>query len=185
MAANPRFFRIGESIFKEGEPSRSLFLVKRGTIAIRKKQGQGFAELAKVYSNEILGELSFFDRQPRSAGAVALTEVEVVEIPFDSLAKVYGTIPDYIRAMMTAMAERLRRADEMIRKLQKEAQKFETPGESNPTAGEEPDAASVLAATALSGSASSLANESHEESSEESGAEPSEMTAESEGEPKN
>jgi CRP-like cAMP-binding protein len=66
-----------------------------------------------------LGELSFFDRQPRSAAAVALTEVEVLEIGFDQLDKVYQLVPDYMKTIMASVADRLRKANETIKRLQK------------------------------------------------------------------
>jgi len=126
---------------------RSVFLVLKGTISVRKLKGAAYIELARVYSNEIIGELSFFDRQPRSASAFALTEVEVAEIPFDTLDKLFQTTPPYLKAMIGSMSERLRKADETIKRLQKQ-----TVGEAapiiDPSGTDEIDAASVLAATA-------------------------------------
>jgi CRP-like cAMP-binding protein len=119
MAATPRFFKSGQFLFKEGEPSRCMYLIKRGTIAIRKMKGSAFVEIARVYANEVLGELSFFDRLPRSASAVALTEVEVLEINFEALDKIYAGVPDYMKSIMASVADRLRKANETIRRLQK------------------------------------------------------------------
>lgn len=115
-----RYFRPGQALFKEGESSSSIFIIRRGTIAVRKRKGDGYVEVSRLYTNEVLGELSFFDRQPRSATAVALTEVEVMEITFDALDRIYKTIPDYMRTIVASMAERLRKASETISKLQKD-----------------------------------------------------------------
>jgi CRP/FNR family cyclic AMP-dependent transcriptional regulator len=95
-----------------------MYLIKKGTVAIRKMKGQDYVELGKVYSNEVLGELSFFDRKPRSAAAIALTEVEVLEISFTSLDAIYTKVPDYLKTIMASVADRLRKANDMIRKLQ-------------------------------------------------------------------
>jgi CRP-like cAMP-binding protein len=119
MAATTRNFRPGQYLFREGDPSNSLYLIKKGTVAIRKKKGSAHVEIARIYSNEVIGELSFFDRLPRSASAIALTEVEVMEIHFVSLDKIYAGIPDYLKTIMAAVAERLRKANDVIRKLQK------------------------------------------------------------------
>jgi CRP/FNR family cyclic AMP-dependent transcriptional regulator len=115
-----KVFQPGQYLFNEGDPSNSLFLIKTGSIAILKRKGSAFVELGKLYSGEVLGELSFFDRRPRSASAVALTEVEILEITFDSLDTIYRPIPDYMKTIMTSVATRLRKANEMIRSLQKE-----------------------------------------------------------------
>ena len=114
-----RIIRPGKPLFTEGETPRSIFLIKRGTLAIRKLKGTGFVEIARIHANEIVGELSFFDRQNRSASAFALTEVEVTEIPFDALEKLFASTPPYLRSMIASMADRLRKADEMIKRLQK------------------------------------------------------------------
>lgn len=120
MPASERYFRPGQVLFKEGDPSSSMFLLKKGSVAIRKRKGEAFIELARVYSNEVIGELSFFDRQPRSATAVALTEVECLELDFDSLDEVYVKVPEYLKTIMRAVAERLRKANDTIRRLQKQ-----------------------------------------------------------------
>jgi CRP-like cAMP-binding protein len=113
-------FRPGQYLFREGEVSNAIYLIKKGTVAIRKRKGTAYVELGRLYSNEVLGELSFFDREPRSAGAVALTEVEVTMIPFDSLDQIYAKVPDYLKTIIASVANRLRRANELIRSLQRE-----------------------------------------------------------------
>lgn len=119
MATVQRFFRTGQVLFREGDPSRSIFIIKKGTVSIRKAKGSAFVEIAKLYTNEVIGEMTFFDRLPRSAFAFAATDLEVMEISFESLDQVYAQVPEYLRTIMAAMADRLRKANEMIRKLQK------------------------------------------------------------------
>lgn len=120
MSAVAKIYKPGQVLFTEGQPSSSIFIVKRGAISIRKMKGKNFVEVAKIQSGEVIGELSFFDRQPRSATAVALIEVEVMELPFDAMEKIYAQIPDYLKTIVAAMAERLRKANEQIRLLQRE-----------------------------------------------------------------
>src|SRR3989338_6487832 len=112
MSTQVRFFRPTELLFRENDTSNCMYLIKKGTVAIRKKKGKESIELAKIYSGEVIGELSFFDRAPRSASAVALTEVEAMEIGFDNLDRIYAGVPDYMKTIMAAVAERLRRADD-------------------------------------------------------------------------
>lgn len=117
MAAVQKQFKAGQYLFKEGQASNSMFLIRRGSVGVRKMKGNTFVEIARIYPNQVLGELSFFDRQPRSAAAVALTDVEALEIPFDSLDKTWNGIPEYFRAIMGSVADRLRRANDTIRRL--------------------------------------------------------------------
>jgi CRP-like cAMP-binding protein len=105
-------------------------------------------EIARVYANEVLGELSFFDRQPRSASAVALTEVEVMELKFEGLDKLWNQIPEYMKTIMASVAERLRRANDTIRRLQKDVIVEEDSRAAKPLSAETPSASDVMAATA-------------------------------------
>jgi CRP-like cAMP-binding protein len=117
MTLETTTYRAGEALFREGSDSSSLFLVKVGRISIRKSIDDGFIEIAQIGPNQIIGEIGFFDRRPRSADAVALTYCELVEIPYENLSPMFDPAPDYIKRIMTGLATRLRDADEVIREL--------------------------------------------------------------------
>lgn len=97
-----------------------MFLIRKGSVSVRKPKPGGEIEIARIHSNEVVGEISFFDRLPRSAAAVALTEVEALEITFEALDKIFEKVPPYFKTIISSMADRLRRADDTIRKLQKD-----------------------------------------------------------------
>jgi len=97
MSLESTTYRAGEPLFKEGSDSNSLFLIKVGRISIRKAVESGFIEIAQIGPNQIIGEIGFFDRRPRSADAVALTYCEVIEIPYDNLAPMFDPAPDYLK----------------------------------------------------------------------------------------
>ncbi len=147
-AANEKHFRPNQYLFKEGEACQSLFLIKKGTVAVRKMKGNAFVEVARIYSNEVVGELSFFDRLPRSASAMALTEVEALEITFESLDKIYGSVPDYLKTIMASVADRLRKANDLIRRLQKTVISEGGSEKSEEESAATESAADILAATA-------------------------------------
>src|SRR4051812_81568 len=139
-----QYFRPGQFIFRENDQAHCLYLIKKGTVAVRKRKDAGYIEIGRIYSNEVIGELAFFDHMPRSAAAVALTEVEVLEIPFEAFEKVLGSVPEFARTIIASLAERLRKADDMIRRLERRTLS-ETDG-AEISAGQ-PSAADVLAAT--------------------------------------
>ena len=126
MAVFSRLYKTGQVLFEEGSPSTSIFIIKKGAVSIRKVKGKHYVEIAKIQSNEVIGELSFFDRLPRSATAIALIDVEALEIPFDSMEKIYNSIPDYLKTIVASLADRLRKANETIRILQKQNEKKDT-----------------------------------------------------------
>src|ERR1019366_4185457 len=90
-----------------------------------------------------IGELAFFDRLPRSASAVALTEVEALEIDFASLDEVYSKVPAYFKSILSSVADRLRKTSETVKRLQRDVITDE------PIAAEDsgPSISEVLAAT--------------------------------------
>lgn len=113
-------FKNGDPLFNEGQPSDCMFLIKKGVVAIRKRRGTAQVEIARVYTNEVIGELAFFDRQPRSATAVAVSAVDALKIDFKSLDVVYRDIPPYLKTIIRSVAARLRKANDMIRKLKRD-----------------------------------------------------------------
>src|SRR4051812_21905899 len=119
MSAEKKSYKSGETLFNDGEPSRSMFLIQKGAVSIRKKKGFGSVEVGKVLAGEIIGELSFFDHLPRSATGIAIIDVEAMEISYESLEGIYASIPSYMRTIMAAMAVRLRVANETIQQLRK------------------------------------------------------------------
>ena len=120
MGTTIKKYKKGQTIFFEGDTPKSLFLIKDGVVAIQKRKGNQVIELSRLHSNEVLGELAFFDRANRSATAVAMTDVELHEIDFYDLQKMYEKIPDYIKRIIVNIVERLRKSNNIIKKLQKD-----------------------------------------------------------------
>jgi len=118
MSTKRRLFKRGVVVFKEGDKSDALFLVQKGTVLIEKTKGVSRVTLAKVGKNQVIGELAFFDRKPRSASAVCETDVELLEIPFDGLDKLYLQVPPYLKTIVGCVVERLRNANQVIQTLQ-------------------------------------------------------------------
>jgi CRP/FNR family cyclic AMP-dependent transcriptional regulator len=145
---NLRHFRPGQYLFREGDASSCIYLIQKGSVAVRKMKGSNYIELGKVYSKEVLGELSFFDRRARSAAAVAITEVEALEIDFESLDRVYDKVPPYLKTIIASVAERLRKANDQIRRLQKSVVTGEGVETDENALEHRMDAASILEATA-------------------------------------
>lgn len=82
----------GSSIFKEGEPTKGLYLVKNGRVEISKATPDGWKQtLAIITENHIFGELSVIeDKKEHGADATALDATEVYRIKtedFKSLEK--------------------------------------------------------------------------------------------------
>lgn len=75
----------GESIFKEGEPTKGIYLVKSGKVEISKNTPDGWKQtLAILADNHIFGELSVIaDNKTHGAAATAIEATEVYRFKTD------------------------------------------------------------------------------------------------------
>ena len=104
-------------LFHEGDASESMYIVKSGSIAIKKKTPHKETLLAVIRSQQLIGEMSFFEKEPRTATAEALTKTVVIELPFQSLHKEFQNAPNWIKTLTQTMRERLKEASEKINTL--------------------------------------------------------------------
>jgi CRP/FNR family transcriptional regulator, cyclic AMP receptor protein len=103
----------GEMICAAGEHDSSLFIVHSGKLMVFVNKGSQITPVAYLEDGEYLGELSFFDQRPRSAHVVALEETSLIKIPEGELHK---QLPPWLSTIAVSMAEKLRRADDLIQK---------------------------------------------------------------------
>ena len=87
-------FQDGETLFREGEPSRSAFVIVEGDVELTKEGEKGRVTLAVLKPGEVFGEMGIFDQSPRSATARAIGAVTVTVIPRDEFLDSLKTEPD-------------------------------------------------------------------------------------------
>jgi CRP-like cAMP-binding protein len=108
----------GDVLFHEGDPGDSLYVVLRGKIKLGRTSGDGRENLVAVLGpGEMFGELSLFDPGPRSAGATALVDSTLLGLSSDELTPWLATRPDVARALLRAIARRLRRTNDSMSDL--------------------------------------------------------------------
>jgi CRP/FNR family cyclic AMP-dependent transcriptional regulator len=96
--------KAGEVIFKESDEARQLFVIKSGAVIIQ----SGNRKLAELSTNEIFGEMALIDDAPRSATAVAKTDVELVPISEKQFLFLVSQTPFFALKVMRVLARRLR-----------------------------------------------------------------------------
>src|SRR5437868_11213550 len=95
-----------------------MYVIKKGRIAITKSKGSSDIILAELSPGEMLGEMAFFDNKPRSAGAKAATDVEIITLPFSALLAQFKTFPEWLKAMVKTVNSHLREANTRIKNLE-------------------------------------------------------------------
>jgi CRP/FNR family transcriptional regulator len=113
--AVPRSFDRGELIFREGDPGDTCYVVKSGTIAIRRDHSDGRSRaLAELRPGSIFGELSMFGAETRSATAEALEPTSLVAILRADMQRVIRSSPDIAFKMLAELADRVRLVNEQL-----------------------------------------------------------------------
>jgi CRP/FNR family transcriptional regulator, cyclic AMP receptor protein len=113
--AVPRSFDRGEIIFREGDPGDTCYVVRSGTIAIRRDHSDGRSRaLAELRPGSIFGELSMFGAETRSATAEALEPSSLVAILRADMQRVIRSSPDIAFKMLAELADRVRLVNEQL-----------------------------------------------------------------------
>jgi CRP-like cAMP-binding protein len=99
-----RSAKAGEVIFKEGDEAHQLFVIKSGEVTIQ----SGNRKLAELATNSIFGEMALIDDAPRSATAVAKTDVELVAVSEKQFLFLVSQTPFFALKVMRVLARRLR-----------------------------------------------------------------------------
>ena len=99
-----RNYGKGAAIFREGDRGDEFFVVVRGEVEIR----SGNRLLERLGKNSIFGEMALIDDAPRSATAVAKTDVELVPISEKQFLFLVSQTPFFALKVMRVLARRLR-----------------------------------------------------------------------------
>lgn len=82
MGAFDRFakaFPKGQMIFCEYEPGNSFYLIQEGRVQITKVMGSIEKAVDILHPGELFGEMAILEEAPRSASAIALDDVTLLE----------------------------------------------------------------------------------------------------------
>jgi CRP/FNR family transcriptional regulator, cyclic AMP receptor protein len=99
-----RFVKAGSIIFREGDDANELFVIKSGEVRIQ----LGNRALTELSADNIFGEMALIDDQPRSATAVAITDVELVPVSERQFLFMVSQTPHFALKVMRVLAQRLR-----------------------------------------------------------------------------
>ncbi len=115
QVAVPRSFERGEVIFREGDQGDSLYVLRSGSVSIRRDHLDGRTiALSELRAGSMFGELAAFGGEVRSATAEALEPTALVAILGGDLQRVMRSGPEIAFKMLGALAERVRRANERL-----------------------------------------------------------------------
>lgn len=114
----PMHFPRREQIYGEGEPGSKLYIITSGKVKLGKRSSDGRSHLLVVLGpSEMFGELSIFDPGPRTATAIALTDMDAVVMDRDVFRAWVAERPEIAERLLRVLARRLRRTDDDLADL--------------------------------------------------------------------
>jgi len=109
-SAAERLFADGEVIVREGEAGGSMFIVKRGRVAVT--VGVDHREVAVTEAGGYFGEISLLTGDPRTATVIARGDCTVVEITADAFRNYVQNRPEVLDHLAEAAAARRKTLDQ-------------------------------------------------------------------------
>ena len=104
--------KSGEILFSEGDSSSQMYFLKSGKMKAVKKHANKDVELGTIIEGELLGEVSFFDKKPRTATVIAIEDCDLAIIPSEKFQKIFDDLPSWYQALTVTLIKRIRRTDE-------------------------------------------------------------------------
>ncbi len=104
-----------EILIRKGDPSDSLFIIRRGWLKIV-GEGAGGEEviLNHVGPGQVIGEMSVIDKEPRSTTVACIKMAEVMEVKYDVILETINEHPVLALSLLQEMSSRIRFANTYI-----------------------------------------------------------------------
>ena len=114
-----RHYKRAETIFHQGDPGDSLYIVESGSVKIvlPSPEGEEGAILATLGRGDFFGELALLDGAPHSATAVANEPVGALILQHATFAELLETQPDLRHALIAGLVAELRRLTNHVEDL--------------------------------------------------------------------
>jgi CRP/FNR family cyclic AMP-dependent transcriptional regulator len=109
-------YAAGTTMFNVGDPGESMFIVVKGEVemSFRTDTGQKIV-IERARPGQFLGEISLLDGGSRSASALAVEDVEAIEVDRGDLDAFLHACPAAALDLLSATGRRLRESTERLR----------------------------------------------------------------------
>jgi len=109
-SAEERLYGDGEVVVREGQPGGSMFIIRRGRVAIG--VGPELREVAVTETGGYFGEMSLLTGEPRTATVIARGDCLVLEITSEAFGSYVKSRPEVIDQLAKAASDRKRALDQ-------------------------------------------------------------------------
>src|SRR5205814_9275268 len=115
-----RRFKRNETIFHQGDPGDSLFIIESGAVKIvlPSPEGEEGAIIATLGRGDFFGELALIDGAPHSATAIAVEPTETLILRRDTFESLIDQDRSLRYALFAGLAAELRRLTRHVDEMQ-------------------------------------------------------------------
>jgi uncharacterized membrane protein len=103
-------------LFRQGDKGDAMYLIESGRVRISiQDDEQQELTLAELAQGDFFGEMSIIDGRQRSANAHVIEDARLAILSRDAFLSFVRSNPDVALEMLSALTDRLRRTDELLR----------------------------------------------------------------------
>jgi CRP-like cAMP-binding protein len=111
----PRRFDKGEVIFHQGDVGTSLYIIRKGQVAIRLSSDDGKEVILTLLDRgDFFGELALLDGEPRSTDAVAREESDLLILQREDFQRFLDSRPQVAKGLLAALSRLVRRVTQLV-----------------------------------------------------------------------
>jgi uncharacterized membrane protein len=104
-------------LFRAGDEGKAMYLIERGKVRISVQATDGHEmTLTELGRGDFFGEMALLDGQKRSADAIVSEDARLAVLSRDHFLSFVHSSPNIALEMLTALANRLRNTDELLRR---------------------------------------------------------------------
>lgn len=107
FSASRKTYETGETLFSEGDPADSGFLVMEGSVLMTEKVGEEEVERAIYGAGSLIGEIALLTPTERPATAIARATTNVMIITRELMRRVLEEHPEAARELRLYLHEKL------------------------------------------------------------------------------
>src|SRR6266536_4510589 len=109
--------KAGTSLFRAGDQGDALYVIERGKVRICVRASDGKeVTLTEFGRGDFFGDMALLDGQRRSADAIVAEDARLAVLSREHFLSFVHSSPDVALELLTALANRLRHTDELLRR---------------------------------------------------------------------
>jgi len=108
--------KAGAVLFRAGDEGDAMYLIEQGKVRICVRAKDGYeVMLTELHRGDFFGEMALLDGKPRSADARVAEDARLAVLSREHFLSFMHNNPNVALEMLTALANRLRHTDELLR----------------------------------------------------------------------